>query len=103
MARDITEAGVAKPKVHGALDPVLMMLVVLAIAIGLTWIVPSGTFDRKDRNVVPGTYHVIPKDRAPEYVIETIPSTDKQAYPVSITALATAQPAGMKQSAGLIF
>ena len=30
-------------------------------------------------------------------------STDKAAYPVSASALVTAQPAGMKQSAGLIF
>jgi uncharacterized ion transporter superfamily protein YfcC len=93
----------SKPKGHGSLDPVLMMLVVLAIAIGLTWIVPSGTFDRADRKVVPGTYHVIPKQRGPEYLIEAAPSDDRQAYPVGITALATAQPAGMKQSAGLIF
>jgi uncharacterized ion transporter superfamily protein YfcC len=104
MARETTEPGVTKkPRSHGALDPVLMMLVVLAIAIGLTWIVPSGAFDRKDRNVVPGTYHVIPKQRASEYLIDAAPSSDKQAYPVSLTALFTAQPAGMKQSAGLIF
>jgi uncharacterized ion transporter superfamily protein YfcC len=101
MAEQTTQPG--KPKGHGSLDPVLMMLVVLAIAIGLTWVIPSGTFDRKDRNVVPGTYHTIPKQRAPEYLIEQAPSSDKQAYPVSLTALATAQPGGMKQSAGLIF
>ena len=93
----------SKPKAHGALDPVLMMLVVLAIAIGLTWIVPSGAFDRKDRNVVPGTYHVVPKQRAPVYLIEGAQSTDKTAYPASLAALFTAQPAGMKQSSGLIF
>jgi uncharacterized ion transporter superfamily protein YfcC len=103
MAKEASDPGAAKPKGHGALDPVLMMLVVLAIAIGLTWIVPSGTFDRKEGKVVPGTYHVVPKQLAPEYLVENGVSSDKQAYPVSLTALATAQPAGMKQSAGLIF
>ena len=103
MAKDGTVVVAPKAKGHGALDPVLMMLVVLAIAIGLTWIVPSGAFDRKDRNVIPGTYHVVPKQRAPAYLIEAGTSNDKIAYPASVTALFTAQPAGMKQSAGLIF
>ncbi len=97
------DAVAPKPKAHGALDPVLMMLVVLAIAIGLTWVVPSGAFDRKDRNVVPGTYHVVPKQRAPLYLIEPEQSTGETAYPASLAALFTAQPAGMKQSSGLIF
>ena len=100
---ETTDVGARKPKAHGALDPVLMMLVVLAIAIGLTWVVPSGAFDREHRNVIPGTYHAVPKQRAPEYLIEPARSTDKTAYPASLTALFTAQPAGMKQSAGLIF
>jgi uncharacterized ion transporter superfamily protein YfcC len=103
MAEETTEPRTPPAKGHRALDPVVMMLVVLAIAIGLTWIVPSGTFDRKGRDVVPGTWHAIPKQRAPEYLIETGPTSDNQAYPVSVAALATAQPAGMKQSAGLIF
>jgi uncharacterized ion transporter superfamily protein YfcC len=88
---------------HGALDPVLMMLVVLALAIGLTWIVPSGSFVRKDHNVVPGTFHVVPKQLAPRYLFESRASSDEVAYPASVLALAMAQPAGMKQSAGLIF
>jgi uncharacterized ion transporter superfamily protein YfcC len=96
-------AGARKRGGHGALDPVLMMLVVLALAIGLTWIVPSGAFVRKDHNVVPGTYHVVPKALAPEYLLDSPASSDTAAYPAGITALVTAQPAGMKQSAGLIF
>ena len=103
MAKSTSEPAPAKPKAHGALDPMLMMLVVLALAIGLTWIVPSGAFDRKDHNVVPGTFHVVPKQRAPEYLIKAEPSTDKIAYPAGITALFTAQPSGMKKSSGLIF
>jgi len=88
---------------RGALDPVLMMLVVLLLAIGLTWIVPSGAFVRKNHNVVPGTFRVVPKEIAPQYLIDSRPSSDEAAYPASILALVTAQPAGMKQSAGLIF
>ena len=87
----------------GSLDPVIMMLVVLAIAIALTWIVPSGSFQRTAGKVVPGTFHVIPKTIAPRFLIQSDRSTDKAAYPVSASALVTAQPAGMKQSAGLIF
>ena len=59
MTNGSAEPEIPNAKGHGALDPVLMMLVVLAIAIVLTWIIPSGTFDRAERKVVPGTYHVV--------------------------------------------
>jgi uncharacterized ion transporter superfamily protein YfcC len=103
LATGETAAATATPAGHGGLDPVLMMLGVLAIAIALTWIVPSGSFDRNGRNVVPGTYHVIPKQLAPEYLLNSPSSSNATAYPASIVSLVTAQPAGMKQSAGLIF
>lgn len=87
---------------HGSLDPVLMMLAVIAVAVGLTWVVPSGSFDRVGRDVVPGTYHVIPKAASLDALLAGAHSTDKLASPAGISAVITAQPAGMKQSAGLI-
>jgi uncharacterized ion transporter superfamily protein YfcC len=47
--------------------PLLLLLFGVVVAAALTWILPSGAFDRRDdpatgrRVVVPGTYHAVPK------------------------------------------
>jgi uncharacterized ion transporter superfamily protein YfcC len=47
--------------------PVILLLAGVAVAAALTWIVPAGTFDRRDdpttgrRLVVAGTYHPVPR------------------------------------------
>lgn len=50
---------------RGSLDPVVMMLAAVALAVVLTWVVPSGMYNRiADGTAVAGSYHVIPKIRA---------------------------------------
>lgn len=91
---------------HGALDPVLMMLAAMALAIVLTWIIPSGQHqrvsDKENAPVVAGTYRSLPK---PLGIGSLLPGAALagEARPVSPVALATSIPQGLKKSAPLIF
>jgi uncharacterized ion transporter superfamily protein YfcC len=53
-------------KKRWALDPVMMMFAALAVAIGLTWTIPSGQYQRKGGAetslVIPGTYQEMQKE-----------------------------------------
>ncbi len=71
---------------HAPLDPVVMMMAALALAIALTWFVPSGAYSRTtDGSTVPGSFHAVAKLRA------------------SPADLFAALPLGMAKSASLIF
>lgn len=104
-ADSITMASTARPR-HGGLDPVLMMLAAMLLAIALTWIVPSGAHrrvsDKENAAVVAGTYKQLPK---PIGLASLLPHEPVKgvARPVSPVALATAIPEGLKRSAPLIF
>ena len=79
-----------------------MMMLVIGAAVVLTYIVPSGTYQRtSDGLVVPGTFHVIPKD----YIagLRGQKSTAILAAPASPLALLAAIPIGMERQAALIF
>ena len=79
-----------------------MMMLVIGAAVVLTYIVPSGTYQRtSDSLVVPGTFHVIPKD----YIagLRGQKSTAILAAPASPLALLAAIPIGMERQAALIF
>lgn len=71
---------------HGPLDPVIMMMTALALAIALTWVIPAGVYARAaDGAALPGTFHAVPAMRA------------------SPADLFLAVPPGMAKSAALIF
>jgi uncharacterized ion transporter superfamily protein YfcC len=80
-----------------------MMVGALALAIALTWIIPSGAYQRlPDGSAVPGTYHAIAKVRSVAALLP-VKSTERAAVPASPVALFTALPIGMGRQAGLIF
>jgi uncharacterized ion transporter superfamily protein YfcC len=85
--------------------PVVMMLLIIAGAILLTYLVGSGEYQRKDGLVVPGTYHAIAKDAGLDALLRGTPpkSTAARAYPASAVSLFAAIPAGMIRAAPLIF
>jgi uncharacterized ion transporter superfamily protein YfcC len=89
-----------------ALDPVMMMFAALAIAVLLTWVLPSGQYERRGSSetalVVPGTYQVIPKLVDASALVPQA-QTAEQAAPLSPGAIFTAVPAGLVKSANLIF
>jgi uncharacterized ion transporter superfamily protein YfcC len=101
-------APVAPPQVgrRWALDPVMMMFAALAIAVLLTWVLPSGQYERRGSSetalVVPGTFHLIPKAVDAAALVQQ-PQTAQQAAPLSPFAIFTAVPAGLVKSANLIF
>jgi uncharacterized ion transporter superfamily protein YfcC len=92
----------AKPARRWSLDPVLMMLAALAVAVALTWLIPSGAYQRDAKGLVlPGTYQPIDK---PHDLAALLPqkTTAEAARPASPVAIVTAIPAGMVRAAGLI-
>lgn len=103
-----------------ALDPVMMMFAALAVAIALTWMIPSGQFERKggapNGLVLPGTYRELPKalngnallpppasKKAEDGGKEPKAVAPTAARPVSPVALVTAIPEGLVKSSNLIF
>lgn len=104
-----------------SLDPVMMMFAALAIAIALTWVIPSGEYQRKGGSetalVIPGTYQQSAKTisldalwPAPSKTgsgkaasAKTESAQPVVIAPVSPAALVTAIPAGLAKSSGLIF
>ena len=86
-----------------SLDPVLMMLVALAMAVALTWLVPSGKFARDPKGLVkPGTFTVLPKEISATALLPRATEPAK-LQPASPAAIVTSIPAGMAKSATLIF
>lgn len=85
-----------------SLDPVLMMVVAITIAVVLTWLVPSGKFTRDAKGLVkPGTYVVVPKEISASALV---PQTGAGPLrPASPAAIVTSIPAGMAKAASLIF
>src|SRR5271156_3034405 len=84
--------------------PIVMMILIIAAAAVLTWVIPSGLFDRAPNgHVLPGTYHQIPKQFSLQALLWPRRSTSTQAYPADLASMLNSIPAGMTQAAGLIF
>ncbi len=85
-----------------SLDPVLMMIAALAIAVALTWLVPSGKFTRDAKGLVkPGTYTVVPKEVSASALVPSAAAGPLR--PASPAVIVTSIPAGMAKAASLIF
>jgi uncharacterized ion transporter superfamily protein YfcC len=81
----------------------VMMLLIIVAAVAMTWVVPSGAFERTAAGlVVPGTFEIIPKDYMGG-LLHVGESSDTLAYPASPIAIVGAIPAGMVARAALIF
>jgi uncharacterized ion transporter superfamily protein YfcC len=84
--------------------PILMMMLIIAAAALLTWLVPSGLFDRTPNgHVLAGTYHEVPKQLSLDALAWPHTSSRALAWPADLSVLVTSIPAGMTQAAGLIF
>jgi uncharacterized ion transporter superfamily protein YfcC len=93
-------------KPHGKMPhPVVMMIWVLVAALAMTWFVDAGHYERKDKLVVPGTYHVTPKphDIAQLTSPGVTKSTPQQAQAASLVSVFVAVPKGLIKNAPLIF
>jgi uncharacterized ion transporter superfamily protein YfcC len=84
--------------------PIVMMILIIAIAVALSWFIPSGQFNRTaNGHVLPGTYREISKEYSLEAFLWPHHSTLTAAYPADIGSIATSIPAGMTAASGLIF
>ena len=93
----------AAPKIAQHVNPIVIMIGILLLATGLTYIVDSGAFERDGRLVVPGSFQPLEKD-ASLLDLLAIPSGDhEEVAPVSLIGTALAIPAGLERMAGLIF
>ena len=85
----------------------VMMLLIITAAVALTWIVPSGRYDRTPAGlVVPGTYRVVPKDYRAGLLHPAAPAAEHDrdlALPASPLAVVTSIPAGLVGAASLVF
>ena len=80
-----------------------MMLIVIAAAVALTYVVPAGSYARTPKGlVIPGSFRVIPKDIG-EGIRHVRKSSDTLAYPAHPIAVVTAIPAGLARQAPLVF
>ncbi len=85
-------------------NPMIVMLTILLLAVLLTWIVDSGQYSRDGRLVMPGTYEVLEKDRSLARLFD--PTNEPgagAAQPVSLPGALLAIPIGLERMAGLIF
>src|SRR5690349_839533 len=81
---------------------VMMMLIIIA-AVALTYVVPSGEYQRTPAGlVVPGSYHTVAKSYA-DVLTVTSKREKGVAYPARPVAIVSSIPAGMTRSAALIF
>jgi uncharacterized ion transporter superfamily protein YfcC len=82
---------------------VVMMLLIIIAAVALTYVVPSGEYQRTPNGlVVPGSYRAVAKDYSGALAL-TAKRQKGVAYPVSPVAIVSSIPAGMTRSAALIF
>lgn len=82
---------------------VVMMMLIIGATAFLTWVIPSGEFQRLSSGlVVPGSYHGVAKERDLSVLVVPKKSTDKVAQPAGPVAALAAIPAGMAKVAQLI-
>lgn len=90
---------------RGGMSPVIMMLLIVIITTVLTFVLPSGEYQRQDKLVVPNSYQVIEKPISAMNVVSAS-LTEKakdQASPVGIADMLQSVPEGIAKQSGLIF
>jgi uncharacterized ion transporter superfamily protein YfcC len=87
------------------LNPMLIILALLVVAVALTHAIPAGKFERSNGQVVAGTYNAVPKvNGLPALLSAKAPAdSDKPARAAGIVALFRSIPAGMTLASSLIF
>jgi uncharacterized ion transporter superfamily protein YfcC len=84
--------------------PIIIMLGILMLAVLLTWVLDSGSYQREGKLVVPGSYQVLEKDRSISNLWQARHEpAEAAAEPVGLITALMAIPAGLERMAGLIF
>ncbi|HJR30835.1 MAG TPA: YfcC family protein, partial [Pseudomonas sp.] len=95
----------AKPTVRKTINPAIILLSIVLLAVGFTYAVNSGSFQRQNGLVVPGSYQVLEKSHSLTHLFAVEPRAAKDAVarPVSLIEGFMAIPQGIEKRAGLIF
>lgn len=91
----------ASPVRH--MNPVLVMISIVVIAVVMTWFIDSGKYQRQGRLVIPNTYQVIEKNNNLGQLIGATPAAEHKASAVSLPQAFMAIPLGIAKQSGLIF
>lgn len=84
--------------------PLVVLLFILLLAGVLTYLFESGSYQRKDGLVIPGSYQTIPKDSSLVELFGTVADNPAgTASPVGLVDLLLAVPEGLQKGGGLIF
>lgn len=100
MKVDTDKIGQRKP-----INPAIILLSIVLLAVAFTYAVNSGTFQRQNTLVVPGSYQVLEKSHSLTQLFSTEPrkANDTVARPVSLIEGFMAIPQGIEKRAALIF
>ena len=99
-ASDAESGGQRRP-----LNPILIVLAIMLIAVFVTYVAPAGQFQRHGAEVVPGSYKSVDKIDGLTAILSTqVPkATDSPARAAGPVAVFAAIPAGMVKSSELFF
>ncbi|QBJ63640.1 YfcC family protein [Pseudoalteromonas sp. DL-6] len=88
----------------GGSHPLVILLFILLLAGSLTYLFESGSYQREDGLVIPGSYQTIPKDNSLMQLFESVDDNPAgTASPVGLVDLLLAVPEGLQKSGSLIF
>jgi uncharacterized ion transporter superfamily protein YfcC len=86
------------------LNPIIILLGILLLAMGLSYVLDSGEFKRNGRLVVPGSYEVLEKDVSLAALFDSnVETASDTAKPVSLSGVLLSIPEGLERGSGLIF
>jgi len=101
---DVSASSEAAPVRKGdSIHPIVILGAIVVLATILTYMIPSGSFEREGRSVIPGTYETLDKDVTLSSPIGGTDTVDGAAAPVSLLDMFLAIPIGLERASGLIF
>ena len=100
-----TDTPVEKPAQRKQINPAIILLSIVLLAVAFTYAVNSGKFQRQNGLVVPGSYQVLEKHDSlgQLFSVEPRKASDTVARPVSLVEGFMAIPQGIEKRAALIF
>lgn len=100
-----TEAAADKPVQRKQINPAIILLSIVLLAVAFTYAVNAGKFQRQNGLVVPGSYQVLEKQDSFSQLFSLEPrkASDTTARPVSLVEGFMAIPQGIEKRAALIF
>lgn len=85
-------------------NPIVVLLLILMLAAALTYLLDSGSYQRENGLVVPGSYQTIEKDRSVWHLAGSVKHAPQgEARPVGVADVFMAIPQGLQRGGGLIF